>query len=125
MSGSPSKVLTKQLFKAVDPTAPTFIDVPLGPLAECSRHQLVVTVKPDPSAGSVAVRGILKGSGLPAAKFDLRLDAINMALGSQMFTFYGLFDGLRFDFSGFAAGKKLSAALVSHEAELLASGNSP
>lgn len=120
------KFLTKSLFTAIDPSVTTSIDVPLGVLAECARHQLVITCSPDPAvAGSVKVRGIGYQSGLAPAHFDSRLDAIDMTKGSQILVFYGLFTALRFDFASFGAGTKLSAHLVSHVDALPPSGNTP
>ena len=67
------KKIQKLLFSALDPSTTTFVDVPLAAIAECNRHQLTISIKPDPSAGRVTVRGITAGSGLAPALFDARL----------------------------------------------------
>jgi hypothetical protein len=124
-----SNLLDKVLFTDVDPNTTTFLDVALGQNAEASRHQIHLTTKPDASTGTITIKGIGRGAAagkalLPAV-FDTRFRSINMADGSKIFVFYGLFSGLRFDFAGFAAGKKVSAVLVSQTGDLLISGNGP
>lgn len=122
----PIKLFQKTLFTNVNPATSPGVDVPLGEIKNCSRHQLVVALAGGAAAGTVKVRGIAYGSNLAPANFDSRLDAISMAtLGAQIFIFYGLFDALRFDFAGFGAGLKLSASIVSHQESLLLSGNAP
>jgi hypothetical protein len=121
---SPLKIFQKTLFSNRDPTV-SGIDVNLGEIKNCSRHQLVLSLAAGAAAGTVKVRAIAYGSGLQPGNFDSRLDAVSMAtLGTQIFIFYGLFDGLRFDFSGFGAGLKLSASIASHQESLLI-GNNP
>lgn len=119
------KIVERTLFTALEVTNGSGIDCPLKEQCECSRHQLVLFVSPDPSVVTVKVRGIQRSSTLGPAHFDSRLDAINLNNGSQIFVFYGLFDGLRFDFSSVTGSPKVSAHLVSHSDELLNSGNAP
>lgn len=120
------RIFQKLLFSNIDPTVKAFVDTPLGELKNCTRHQLVIAITPAAAAGTVKVRGLCFSTQLPAAAFDSRLDAISMAtLGTQAFVFYGLFDALRFDFSGFAGGSKLAAEIVSHQSTLKWSGNAP
>lgn len=119
------KLLPLPLFTKLDPTTKASIDVSIKANNTCTRHQLTITCSPDPAAaGTVKVRGISSQSALAPAHFDSRLDAIDMTHGSQVFIFYGAFDGLRFDFASFTGGT-LSAALLSHEDELTISGNTP
>lgn len=121
------KLLPITLFTKLDPHGVTSLDVSIKANNTCTRHQLVITCNPDPAgAGSVVkVRGIAAQSGLAPAHFDSRLDSIDMTKGSQVFIFYGAFDGLRFDFAGFGVGGTLSAALLSHQDALTISGNTP
>lgn len=114
----------KVLFRGHD--IATGKDCPLGENANCTRHQLTISVVGGPTAGTVAVRGIQTGSGLDAAAFDSRLDAVDMStLGTQAFIFYGFFEALRFDFTGFGGGEKISASIISQETDLLITGNDP
>ena len=99
--------------------------MPLGQNADATRHQIHLTVKPDPSAGTITIKGIGRGGTLAPALFDSRFQSINMAQGSKIFVFYGSFSALHFDFAGFSSGKKVSAVLTSQAADLLISGNGP
>lgn len=123
-----SNLLDKELFRDADPTAGPKA-CPLGQNSEASRHQLHLTVTPEGTAGIVRITGIGRGAvpnkNLAPALFDSRFDAINMALGNRVFVFYGIFNELHFEFTGFAGGKKVSAVLVSQAADLLISGNGP
>jgi len=125
-----SNFLDKVLFTDVDPNSTTFLDIAMGQNAEASRHQIHLSVKPDPTTGTITIKGIGRGNlptgkALAPAVFDTRFRSINMADGSKVFVFYGLFSALRFDFAGFAAGKKVSAVLSSQTGDMLISGNGP
>lgn len=120
----PVKTIPLKLFTSADPTSAS-IDVKLAENANCHRHQLTLTCVPEGTTGTVTVKGIGWQSALPPAHIDSRLDAASMAGGNLIIIFYGQFDALHFDFAGFAAGKKMSAHLISQQDLLTYSGNAP